>query len=135
MRLIYMARRRSKWRRTTAIVKKMMQEAKKVKAYESLRQCPVCGNPHSLSIDLNEDKSSGRKDAFIKCAACGFEYSMRNLPPIADVFWVYSKILDNVHGTSYQSQAPSGYRLEEIEEEKEIEGEMDIEIDVEEQKE
>lgn len=127
-----MARRRSKWRRTTAIVKKMMQEARRVKAYESLRQCPVCGNPHSLSIDVNEDEASGRKSAFIKCAACGFEYSMDNLPPIADVFWIYSKILDNIHELPLtQSQATREGKGGEVE--REVEGgEVEVEIDIEE---
>ncbi|MEM0152587.1 MAG: hypothetical protein QXV81_01560 [Ignisphaera sp.] len=125
-----MARRRSKWRRTTAIVKKMMQEARKARAYESLRQCPVCGNPHSLSIDVNEDKVSGRKSAFIRCASCGFEYTMDSLPPIADVFWVYSKLLDNIHGASIQSRPVHEGVTEGAKEEVGEEGEeLNIEIE------
>ncbi len=123
-----MARRRSKWRRTTAIVKKMMQEAKKVKAYESLRQCPVCGNPHSLSIDVDEDKSSGRKMAFISCASCGFEYSMDNLPPIADVFWIYSRILDQIHGVSIQDRSVHEGTTKTVEKESGEEERIDVEV-------
>lgn len=123
-----MARRRSKWRRTTAIVKKMMQEAKKVKAYESLRQCPVCGNPYSLSIDLEEDRVSGRKSAYIKCSSCGFEHAMDNLPPIADLFWVYSRVLDLAHGPSIQSESPQEITAETTEERSSGEEKVDVEI-------
>jgi len=93
-----MARRRSKWRKTTIIMKKLMQEARKARARESLRQCPVCGAPSALSIDLKEDRWTGIKTAFVKCSACGFEMKLENLPPIADEFWVYSKVLDAVRG-------------------------------------
>jgi len=65
-----MARRRSKWRRTWQIVKKMMQEARKVRAYQSLRQCPVCGNPYSLSIVIKVDKETDKKSAEVFCTAC-----------------------------------------------------------------
>jgi len=95
-----MARRRSKWRKTWQIVKKMMQEARKVRAQESLRQCPVCGNPHSLSIEVKEDKWTSRKTAYVRCSLCGFETVLGNLPPIADAFWVYSKVLDMVQSVS-----------------------------------
>jgi len=93
-----MARRRSKWRRTTQIMRKMMQEARKVRVRESLRQCPVCGSPHSLSIEIKENKWTGIKTAHVVCSACGFEVTLENLPPIADEFWVYSRILDQVQG-------------------------------------
>jgi len=76
----------------------MMQEARKARARESLRQCPVCGNPHSLSIDVKEDKWTGRKSAHIRCSSCGFEATLEDLPPIADEFWIYSKVLDMVQG-------------------------------------
>ncbi|MCS7110629.1 MAG: hypothetical protein N3D82_02040 [Ignisphaera sp.] len=123
-----MARRRSKWRRTTAIVKKMIQEARRTKAYESLRQCPMCGNPHTLSIDVNEDKAGSRKSAFVRCASCGFEYAMDNLPPIADVFWIYSKILDQIHGSSIQSKPVQKSAEETEEEETRKEEGVDVEV-------
>ncbi len=94
-----MARRRSKWRKTWQIVKKMMQEARKARARESLRQCPVCGNPYSLSIEVKEDKWTSRKTAYIRCSVCGFETVLENLPPIADEFWIYSRVLDMVQGS------------------------------------
>ncbi len=95
-----MARRRSKWRKTWQIVKKMMQEARKARAQESLRQCPVCGNPHSLSIEVKEDKWTSRKTAYIRCSVCGFETVLENLPPIADEFWIYSRVLDMVQSST-----------------------------------
>lgn len=98
-----MARRRSKWRKTWQIVKKMMQEARKVRAQESLRQCPVCGNPYSLSIEVKEDKWTSRKTAYVRCSLCGFETVLENLPPIADAFWVYSRVLDMVQSVSATS--------------------------------
>ncbi len=91
-----MARRRSKWRKTASVMKKLMQEARKVRVRESLRQCPICGNPNSFSIEIEIDKESGRKSAHIMCINCHFEYSMQNLPTIADEFWVYSKVLDMI---------------------------------------
>ena len=91
-----MARRRSKWRRTTAIMKKLMQEARKTRAYQSLQQCPVCGDPHGLSIAIRVDKETGRKSAYIRCSSCKFEYLFESIPAIADEFWVYSKLLDMV---------------------------------------
>ena len=93
-----MARRRSKWRKTTVLMKKLMQEARKARARESLRQCPVCGSPNTLSIDIKEDRWTGIKNAVVRCSACGFEMKLDNLPPIADEFWIYSKVLDAVRG-------------------------------------
>jgi len=95
-----MARRRSKWRRTSQMIKKMMQEARNVRARESLRQCPVCGSPHSLVIEVKVDKETDRKSAEVYCTACGFSHVFPEIPMIADEFWVYSKTLDIVHGTS-----------------------------------
>lgn len=89
-----MARRRSKWRRTWQTLKKMMQEARKVRVHQSLRQCPFCGNPYSLTITINVDKESDRKKAEVICGVCGFRYEFAELPIIADEFWVYSKVLD-----------------------------------------
>ncbi|MDK6029109.1 hypothetical protein QPL79_07005 [Ignisphaera sp. 4213-co] len=92
-----MARRRSKWRRSTVIVKKLMQEARKVRAYQSLQQCPVCGDPHGLSIEIRQNKNSGVKSAYVRCSTCKFEYVFETIPSIADEFWVYSKLLDLVY--------------------------------------
>jgi len=103
-----MAKRRSKWRRTTQIVRKMMQEARRARVRESLRQCPVCGSPHSLSIDIKENKWTGIKTAHVVCSVCGFEVTLENLPPIADEFWVYSRILDQVQGMGRPAEAASG---------------------------
>ncbi|MEM0371435.1 MAG: hypothetical protein QXG46_04890 [Ignisphaera sp.] len=99
-----MAKRRSKWRRTWQVVKKMMQEARKVKAYESLKQCPVCGNPHSLSISIKTDKSSEKRSAEVVCSVCGFEHRFDEIPSIADEFWVYSKVLDIVHSETVEKK-------------------------------
>ena len=107
-----MARRRSKWRKTWQIVKKMMQEARKVRARESLRQCPVCGNPYSLSIEVKEDKWTSRKTAYVRCSLCGFETALENLPPIADAFWVYSKVLDMVQSASATSSVEASLASE-----------------------
>jgi len=101
-----MARRRSKWRRTWQVVKKMMQEARKVRAYQSLRQCPVCGNPYSLSIVIKVDKETDKKSAEVFCTACGFRYTFPEIPIIADEFWVYSKVLDVVQEVPPKSKAP-----------------------------
>ncbi len=87
-------------------MKKMMQEARKARAKQSLHQCPVCGNPYSLSIEMKEDKWTSVKTAYIRCSACGFEMTMENLPPIADEFWVYAKVLDAIQsGGVPQAQA------------------------------
>ena len=99
-----MARRRSKWRKTTVLMKKLMQEARKSRARESLRQCPVCGSPHTLSITIKEDKWTGIKTATVTCSACGFSMTLENLPPIADEFWIYSKVLDSVRSGGAQPQ-------------------------------
>ena len=123
-----MARRRSKWRKTWQIMKKMMQEARKVRARESLRQCPVCGNPHSLSIEVKEDKWTSRKTAYVRCSLCGFETVLENLPPIADAFWVYSKVLDMVQSASATggaeapliSESESKAQVEEAKEEEAV---------------
>ena len=77
-------------------MKKLMQEARKVKAYQSLQQCPVCGDPHGLSIAIRVDKETGRKSAYIRCSSCKFEHLFESIPAIADEFWVYSKLLDMV---------------------------------------
>lgn len=100
-----MGRRRSKWRRTTQIVKKMMQEARKTRALQSLRQCPVCGNPYSLSITIKVDKEVDKKSAKVYCTACGFEYEFPEIPVIADEFWVYSRTLDIVQGAPRKVEA------------------------------
>lgn len=101
-----MARRRSKWRRTWQVVKKMMQDARKVRAYQSLRQCPVCGNPYSLSIVIKVDKETDKKSAEVFCTACGFRYTFPEIPIIADEFWVYSKVLDVVQEVPPKSKTP-----------------------------
>ncbi len=131
-----MARRRSKWRKTWQIVKKMMQEARKTRARESLRQCPVCGNPHSLSIEVKEDKWTGRKTAYVRCSVCGFETVLENLPPIADEFWIYSRVLDMVQGsipTSVETEV-SGEKAEASEASEETASEVEevVHIEVEE---
>ncbi|MEM1541746.1 MAG: hypothetical protein QW101_03770 [Ignisphaera sp.] len=99
-----MAKRRSKWRRTWQVVKKMMQEARKVKAYESLKQCPVCGNPHSLTISIKTDKTGEKRSAEVICNVCGFEHRFNEIPSIADEFWIYSKVLDIVHSETVEEK-------------------------------
>ena len=101
-----MAKRRSKWRRTTAIMKKLMQEARRTRAYQSLQQCPVCGDPHGLSIEIKQDKNSGRKSAYVRCSSCKFEYHFDTIPSIADEFWVYSKLLDMVYSGTIKPVQP-----------------------------
>jgi transcription elongation factor Elf1 len=91
------ARRRSKWRKTTTILKKLMQEARMVKVRQNIRQCPVCGNPYSLTIEIKVDKKTGKKQAYVRCSACKFEHLFETIPAIADEFWVYSRLLDMVH--------------------------------------
>jgi len=98
-----MARRRSKWRRTSTIMKKLMQEARKVRAFQSLQQCPMCGDPHGLTIAIKMDKELGKKSAYVKCSSCGFEYFFETIPVIADEFWVYSKLLDMVQSGTLHS--------------------------------
>ena len=100
------AKRRSKWRRTSVIMKKLMQEAKKTKAYQSIRQCPVCGDPHALSIAIVQDKEGGKKQAHVKCSSCKFEYMFEAIPAIADEFWVYSKLLDMVYTGTISKPTP-----------------------------
>jgi len=127
-----LARRRSKWRKTTVLMKKLMQEARKARARESLKQCPVCGSPYTLSITIKEDKWTGIKTATVTCSACGFSVTLENLPPIADEFWVYSRVLDSVRsstaggeslggGVAEGSGSESGEKPEEKEEGAEIE--------------
>ncbi|MEM4788796.1 MAG: hypothetical protein QXV06_03285 [Ignisphaera sp.] len=99
-----MGRRRSKWRRTWQVVKKMMQEARKVRAIQSLRQCPVCGNPNSLSIMIKVDKQTDKRSAEVICNACGFSYMFPEIPVIADEFWVYSRVLDIVQSTEVKTK-------------------------------
>lgn len=137
-----MAKRRSKWRRTWQVVKKMMQEARKVKAYESIKQCPVCGNPHSLSISIKHDKLSDRKSAEVICSACKFEYKFDEIPPIADEFWIYSKILDIARGEAIEEKKieitsseitadePSTIQNSEQVEKKASEEEIDVDVEV-----
>ncbi len=100
------AKRRSKWRRTSVIMKKLMQEAKKTKAYQSIRQCPVCGDPHGLSIAIVQDKEGGKRQAHVKCSSCKFEYMFEAIPAIADEFWVYSKLLDMVYAGTISKPTP-----------------------------
>jgi len=102
------ARRRSKWRKTTTMMKKLMQEARRARARESLRQCPVCGSPNTLSIDIKEDRWTGIKNAVVRCSSCGFEMKLDNLPPIADEFWIYSRVLDAVRGEIAAEAAEGG---------------------------
>jgi transcription elongation factor Elf1 len=110
------AKRRSKWRRTSVIMKKLMQEAKKTKAYQSIRQCPVCGDPHGLSIAIVQDKEGGKKQAHVKCSSCKFEYMFEAIPAIADEFWVYSKLLDMVYtGTISKPTPVAEEKAEEVE--------------------
>lgn len=73
---------------------------------QSLRQCPVCGNPYSLSIVIKVDKETDRKSAEVYCTACGFRYEFAEIPVIADEFWVYSKILDIIQGRAEKITAP-----------------------------
>ncbi len=117
-----MARRRSKWRKTTMIMKKLMQEARKARARESLRQCPLCGSPSTLSIHIKEDKWTGIKSAVVRCSACGFEMKLENLPPIADEFWIYSKVLDAVKGETAATQPSTAQEAEAQKEAKAEEG-------------
>jgi transcription elongation factor Elf1 len=84
----------------------MMQEARKVRAYQSLRQCPVCGNPYSLSIVIKVNKETDKKSAEVFCTACGFRYTFPEIPIIADEFWVYSKVLDVVQEVPPKSKTP-----------------------------
>jgi transcription elongation factor Elf1 len=84
----------------------MMQDARKVRAYQSLRQCPVCGNPYSLSIVIKVDKETDKKSAEVFCTACGFRYTFPEIPIIADEFWVYSKVLDVVQEVPPKSKTP-----------------------------
>ena len=85
-----------------------MQEARKVRAYQSLQQCPLCGDPHGLTIEIKVDKSSGKKSAYVRCSTCKFEYVFESIPSIADEFWVYSKLLDMVYtGTLSRSATAS----------------------------
>lgn len=99
-----MGRRRSKWRRTWQVVKKMMQDARKVRATQSLRQCPVCGNPNSLSIMIKVDKQTDKRSAEVVCSACGFSHTFPEIPVIADEFWVYSKVLDIVQSAEVKAK-------------------------------
>ncbi len=110
-----MGRRRSKWRKTTQIMKKMMLEAKKTRMRESLRQCPVCGTPFSLMIEIKQDKTRDVKHAVVRCSACGFEVTFENLPPIADEYWVYSKVLDYARGETIPAETPPAETAEATE--------------------
>jgi transcription elongation factor Elf1 len=94
------AKRRSKWRRTTVIMKKLAQEAKKARAYQSIQHGPVCVDPHGLSITIKLDKEGGKKQAYVRCSSCKFEYTFDSIPVIADEFWVYSKLLDMMHSSA-----------------------------------
>jgi len=99
-----MGRRRSKWRITWQVVKKMMQDARKVRAAQSLRQCPVCGNPNSLSIMIKVDKQTDKRSAEVVCSVCGFSHTFPEIPAIADEFWVYSKVLDIVQSAEVKAK-------------------------------
>jgi transcription elongation factor Elf1 len=101
-----MGRRRSKWRRTSQLVKKMMQDARKTRALQSLRQCPVCGNPYSLSIIIRVNKETDKKSAEVYCTSCGFRYDFPEIPIIGDEFWVYSKVLDMVQKVPQKMKTP-----------------------------
>jgi len=128
-----LARRRSKWRKTALIMKKLMQEARKVRVRESLRQCPICGNPNSFSIEIEIDKESGRKSAHIMCTNCHFEYSMQNLPAIADEFWVYSKVLDMIQKESIKPVERVSQETVTVPSEEEAGEEEETEITIEEE--
>jgi len=78
-------------------MKKMMQEARKARIMQSLHQCPKCGTPGSFYIELKVDKWTGKKSAYAKCSACGFEATLEDIPAFADEFWVYSKLSDMVY--------------------------------------
>jgi len=121
-----LARRRSKWRKTAAVMKKLMQEARKVRVKESLRQCPICGNPNSFSIEIEIDKESGRKSAHIMCSNCRFEYSMQNLPAIADEFWVYSKVLDMIQKETIKPMERTSQEVSAVSTEEKAEEENEI---------
>lgn len=116
------------------MVKKLMQEAKRVKAYESLKQCPICGDPHGLVIELKVDRKTEKKSAYVRCHACHFEYSLPDIPAIADEFWVYSRVLDSVG--SYRVKAreataanePSVSETESAEESGGEEEEVEVEV-------
>ncbi len=135
----HVAKRRSKWRKTSAIVKKLMQEARMARVHQSIRQCPVCGNPYSLTIEIKVDKKTGKKQAYVRCSACKFEYLFETIPAIADEFWVYSKLLDMVHEgliggakveeriEKVESEAMEGPQ-EEVREEEELEEEVEAEV-------
>ncbi len=130
-----MARRRSKWRKTWMIYKKMMQEARKVRAKQSLHQCPLCGNPHSLSIEIKENKRTGTKTAYVHCSNCGLDIVLENLPSIVDEFWVYSRVLDEVQKSAYGEVAVQERPTEEVatvasEAEKEVKEETSEEIEI-----
>jgi len=124
-----LARRRSKWRKTAAVMKKLMQEARKVRVKESLRQCPICGNPNSFSIEIEIDKESGRKSAHIMCANCHFEYSMQNLPAIADEFWVYSKVLDMIQKETIKPIERASQEVSAVSTEEKTEEETEITLE------
>jgi len=78
-------------------MKKMMQEARKARIMQSLHQCPRCGTPGSFYIELKVDKWTGRRSAYARCSACGFEATLEDIPAFADEFWVYSKLSDMVY--------------------------------------
>ncbi len=124
-----MARRRSKWRKTALVMKKLMQEARKVRVKESLRQCPICGNPNSFSIEIEIDRESERKNAHIMCTNCRFEYSMQNLPAIADEFWIYSKVLDMIQKETIKPIEGTLQEASAISTEKETEEETEITLE------
>jgi len=124
-----LARRRSKWRKTASVMKKLMQEARKVRVRESLRQCPICGNPNSFSIEIEIDKESGRKSAHIMCTNCHFEYSMQNLPAIADEFWVYSKVLDMIQKETIKPIEKTSQEVSAVPTEEKTEEETEITLE------